>query len=72
MKYFVRYSVKYDELVNESGIVCATDLGDAANQIEEFYSDTLYAITRLEYMGGDSVLCGISDEAIDMLEKEAY
>jgi len=54
MNVWVKYSCEYyDEVTKEikedSGIVIANSLSEAAKRIEEYYSDILVTITELQF-----------------------
>lgn len=72
-KWFISYSVKCEnadgEVITEHGIVCATSLGDAVVQIEDFYGPELYDITHLVYLV-DNLLV-LPGEVMGTIELEA-
>lgn len=72
-KWFISYSVKCEnadnETITEHGIVCATNLCDAVEQIEAFYGPDLIDITHLVYLV-DNLLV-LPGELMGAIELEA-
>ena len=72
--WFIRYRVKLsdfgsEEFREESGIVFAENLGDAAKILENNYKDELFSIIRLEYVTDGPVIFGLPDHIIDEIEE---
>ena len=72
-QWCISYSVKCEhadgEVITEHGIVCATSLGDAVAQIEDFYGPELFDITHLVYLV-DNLLV-LPGEVMGTIELEA-
>lgn len=51
-KWFIEYSVKIEsnEHPIEGGIICAKNLGEAAERLEDFYGLDLLEILQLKYL----------------------
>lgn len=71
--WFIRYRVKLsdfgsEEFREESGIVFAENLGDAAKILENNYKDELFSIIRLEYITDGPLIFGLPDHIIDEID----
>ena len=71
--WFIRYRVKLsnfgsEEFREESGLVYAANLGEAAETLEKNYQDELFSIIRLEYVTDGPIIFGLPDHIIDEID----
>lgn len=71
--WFIRYRVKLssdgsEDFREESGLVYAENLGDAAAMIEKEHRNELFSIVRLEYVTDGPIIFNLPDSIIDEIE----